>query len=559
MKYYSKLVAAFLSLALIMTFVPPADSLSLYAEDEDEPYTVIAQQEDINRDEELPVYTAPDLPFMYSFPDYMKGVFVTPGVDFPLADEEGTPLSNEQIDAGVTDLLDRVAEQGLNTIIVATSADSVFYSTDVNETVEKSVVEYIISPAKARGLFVYLEFEIDTLLNSLTDISIENRINQFAIDVRNFTFKYPCDGIVLDGYYASKSGVSLSDYMTGGSGIGYDNWLSENNSYIFSLAAAAVHKTDNTIPVGIALNDVWLNYSSVTDSDDESTESIEGAMEPSEAGSPTSADFEALEDGYADTLSYIQNGYADFMFVKTDASIGDPDVPFKSITGWWDEQATAAGIPMYVSHANEKVCTENTGWYSPDELVKQVIAAKELTSCKGSAFNSLPALKRDRGESTTALQNFYNNSLDVAGLDSELEMTLPTSREYKTEEPTAIFAGSFDPNFPIFFQGEPVELNEAGRFYFTVDLEVGVNTFKLQSKAKAVTYKITRTVQVLRSMYPAEGPLYVDGETTINISAIAYRGSSVTAAINGKNITLKETDGQSEGLDPNSYYSRFSG
>jgi N-acetylmuramoyl-L-alanine amidase len=138
-------------------------------------------------------------------------------------------------------------------------------------------------------------------------------------------------------------------------------------------------------------------------------------------------------------------------------------------------------------------------------------------------------------------------------------MTLPTSLEYKTEEPTAIFAGSFDPNFPIFFQDKPVELNEAGRFYFTVDLEVGVNTFKLQSKAKAVTYKITRTVQVLRSMYPADGPLYVDGETTININAIAYRGSDVTASVNGKSITLKETDGQSEGLDPNSYYSRFSG
>jgi N-acetylmuramoyl-L-alanine amidase len=57
----------------------------------------------------------------------------------------------------------------------------------------------------------------------------------------------------------------------------------------------------------------------------------------------------------------------------------------------------------------------------------------------------------------------------------------------------------------------------------------------------------------------SDKPLYVDGETTLSLDAIAYKGSSVTATINGKTVELKETDGQTEGLDPNSYYARFSG
>jgi N-acetylmuramoyl-L-alanine amidase len=578
MKSFYKFVSVFLCIMITAAFSPNAaftafpTALSVSAEDE--PYTVIVQQEDINRDEDLSVQAAPELPFMYSFPDYMKGVFVTPGEDFALTDEEGNPLSDADIDSNVSVLLDRVTEQGLNTLIVATSAEDVFYSTDVNDTVEKSVIEYIITPAKERGLFVYLDFEIDTLLDSLAETSIEDRINKFAIDVRNFTFKYPCDGIILDGYYASRNTETLTDYMTGGSGIGYNNWLSENNAYIFSLAAAAVHKTDNTIPVGIALTDVWSNYKEISDSEtvtdnvtenstenntDSNTEDEADGSSNSIIGSETAADFEALSDGYADTLSYIQSGYADFMLVNTDGAIGDDVVPFKTITQWWNDKAVAAGIPMYVGHANEKICTDNTGWYSPDELVKQVIAAKELAGCKGSAFNDLYALEVNQGASTTALQNFYDETLDVEGLDSELEMTLPTSRDYKTEEPTAIFAGSFDPNFPVYFQGKEIVLNEAGRFYFTVDLEVGVNTFKVQSKAKAITYRITRTVQILQkgTMIPADGPLYVDGETTLLIGVIAYRGSDVSATVNGKNLTLKETDGQSEGIDPNSYYTRF--
>ncbi|MDR0986339.1 MAG: N-acetylmuramoyl-L-alanine amidase [Ruminococcus sp.] len=543
-KPFSKIVGVLLSVFMTVGLFPAIPAIA--EEGLPEGYTVIAPQAPINRDEELPVYVPEEPSYLYSFPDYMKGVFVTPGVDFAIKND-GVLLSDEEIAANVENLLDRITARGLNTLIVETSADEVYYSTDINNTVEKSVLEYIISPAKARGMFVYLNFQIDTLMSSLSGLTIDDRINKFAIDIRQFTVKYPCDGIIFDGYYASKDGVSVSDYLAGGSGIGFDNYLLDNNSYIFSLAAAAVHKTDNTIPVGIALEDVWENY----ESDEETGNVVNGPA--------TSAGFEALSNGYADTLSYIKNGYADFMLVKTDGAIGDSNEPFKAVTSWWGNVAAESGLPMYIAHANEKICTDNEGWYSPDELVKQVIAAEEIESCKGSAFTSLYALEDNELESTTVLEKHYSDSLDIEGLNSELEMTLPTSTNFKTEEPYQIFAGSFDPNFPIYYQGNEVVLNEAGRFYFRIDLEVGLNIIKLQSKAKTITYNITRTVTVLKGMSPSEGPLYVDGETTLSIDTIGYKGSSITASVNGKIIELNETDGQTEGLDPNSSYAKFQG
>ncbi len=507
-----------------------------------EPEYDTVPQPDIGRDETLPAFTEPDSTPMYSFPDDMRGAYVTPGVDFGAGGEEGEKPSEEQIAESVSQMLDTVEKNGLNSVIIMTdSGGEAFYSADMNETVEKPLIDYAVEAAKERGLYVYLNFSIGFVLDGLKDEELQERIDRLAITVHGFTVKYPVDGIILDGYYSSKNNTSLSDYVTDGSGIGYENWLTDNGAYVFGLAADAVRRTNNTVPVGISLNDVWANYTT------------------EEKGSETAVNFEALTDGYADTVSYVQNGAADFIMLKADGSLSDSEEPFKEIVQWWNGYAEEAEIPLYVRHMNERICTDAEGWGSPDELVKQVIAASDCGSYGGSAFNSLSALDDDIMQSTSVLMKHYDDEIDVEGLNSELEMTLPTKTTFKTEEPTVIFAGSFDPNFPVYYQGKEIKLNEAGRFYFTEELDVGLNTFKFQSKAKVITYKITRTVNVLKSVSPADDTMRVEEQSTIALSAIAYKGSTVTASINGKNVTLKEAEGQLDELDPNSNYTKYIG
>lgn len=533
------------AIAVSMTFSADVSSalgsINAFAE-EDSDIVVIAPQEDINRDEDLADFVEPEYTAMYSFPSEMRGVYITPTVDYAAANEDGAEKSSEEITDEVEKMLDTIEADRLNTVVINTDYKGrFFYSTDINETVSRSVIEYAIDAAKERGLYVYLTFSIDTILNSLENMSLQERIDYLALKVHAFTVKYPVDGIILDGYYSSKNNVSLNDYMENGSGIGFDNWLMDNGAYVFSLAADAVRKTNNTVPVGISINDVWANYT--TD----------------ENGSETSVNFEALTDGYADTVSYIKKGYADFIMLRAEGSRSDSTEPFDEIAGWWDNYASEAGIPMFIRHINEQICTDAEGWGSPDELVKQVVAADDYSSYGGSAFNSLSSLESNMMDSTTVLMKHFDDTIDLEGLNSELEMTLPTKTTYKTEEPTVIFAGSFDPNFPVYYQGKEIKLNEAGRFYFTEDLEVGVNTFKFQSKAKIVTYKITRTVNVLKSVSPSESTMHVEEQSTISLSAIAYKGSTVTAKINGKSVTLKEVEGQLDELDPNSGYTKYVG
>lgn len=496
----------------------------------------------VQRDEELESFTEPEYVPMFTFPDEVRGVYINPEKDFALTDENGEPLSEEEIAAGIDKALDAAQDKSLNTVIISTSDENgIYYSLDVNKTAVRSPAELCVERAADRGMYVYVTFNINSALSGITEETAKARIDRLALIAHNFTVKYPVDGIIIDGYYSRRDGASFANYIENGSGIGYDNWLLDNGAYVFSLVSDAVRRTSNSVPVGISINDIWANYTT------------------SEEGSETSVNFEALTDGYADTLGYIDRGYADFVVVKAEGAFGSETMPFEDVVGWWNEKAQSAGIPMMVDHINERVCSDYTGWGSPDELVKQVIKADDYDACIGSVFNSLSSLEANTEESTSVLVKHFNDQIDREGLNNELEMTLPLSTKFKTEEPTVIFAGSFDPNFTIYFQGEPIELNEAGRFYFNMDLDVGVNTFTFKNKGKTVTYKITRTVNVLKSVEPDVSEMRVEEQSAITLSAIAYKGSEVTAEINGKSVELKPVDGQTDELDPNSNYTKYIG
>ena len=102
--------------------------------------TVIAPQPDIGRDEFLPAFDEPDAAPLYSFPDNMRGVYVTPTVDYAVPNEDGEPLTEEQISAGVSEMLDTAEKNGLNSIIIMTDRKGeIFYSADMNEIIEKAV------------------------------------------------------------------------------------------------------------------------------------------------------------------------------------------------------------------------------------------------------------------------------------------------------------------------------------------------------------------------------------------------------------------------------------
>ncbi len=483
-----------------------------------------------------------DIQFMFTLPDNMRASVITPGVNFCL-DEAADSAS---VTAELEEIFTNFSEIGLNTVIINTVyKDSAYYNTDMNSSETFDPTDIAVSTAYNYGISPYVVLDLSHILAECTDGS--KQIDTLISEVHRFALKYPCDGIILDDYYMRRNTETFGTYMDDGSGIGYSNWLYDTAEQLFSTAAEVVHMTNNSIAVGFMINDMWANSSTNPE------------------GSETADGTQAYYDGYSDTKSFIEKKYVDFALLRAYGSLTDGMLPFESVTGWWGDLTADYDIPMYIVHYNEKIGTyDYTGWAAEDQLLRQLTLSKDIDSYGGSVFNSYERLMQNPMGTTSTLTSYFNEQINEESLFSELKVVSPAKQNFTTSEPSVTFMGSFDSNFPVYFNNAPIQLNEAGNFYFTKDLNVGINTFTITHKSKTITYKIERKIIVMKSITSSisEGKtLQVDGGTKINLSVRAYKGSDIYGVINGVTVPMKESEGKTneDEDDANSSYVKYTG
>lgn len=480
---------------------------------------------------------------MFALPDNMRGVELDPGKDF-FASE----MTEDELCEEVADIVSKLISWQMNTVIINTSYDGINYYLLDNEIDPLSVM---IDTARENGLNVFLNFDVssvdvlcvsDYVSSDIFVNPLESKIRAVTNIVHRMTASYRIDGIIIDGYYNEDNAENFYIYQQNSDGYGFNEWLCENNNYIWSLMFRSIRATSNSVAVGISISNMWAN------------------SDMNENGSATADEYQALYDGNADTLSYIENGYADFVYLKTKGSITDYSLPFETVVSWWNNVAENADIPLFVSHANDRIGSDFRGWSMYDQIVKQLDLIKDYSAYHGSSYRSYESLVGNLGTSTDLLVKYFGDNVDMDALDVELTMVSPTKYNYTTYDPTVKFQGSFDENFEILFNGYPIELNEAGNFYYEKELKVGTNTFSISNKGKTLYYTITRKVKVLNGVTPASGvDMYVEENSRINVTVEAYKGSSVSATLNGVTIYLTEQESMSDDLDENSAYAKFTG
>jgi N-acetylmuramoyl-L-alanine amidase len=476
----------------------------------------------------FPAYGAPDiyepppaepLPYTPNFflPHNMRGILISPGVDFALTPEDGAAWITRELDV----IYENILGIGLNSVIIKTSTpEEAFCDLDMNRTGKLDIVELAINRARAYHLNVYLIYDIGHSVNPGDDAAAA--INSLVSEIHKLTLKYPCNGIILDNYYNDPDVNNFSRYMRNGAGIGYENWLYDSTEYLFETAGAVIRKTDNSVPVGVMINSQWADS------------------------------FE----NFADTKKYIEEGYVDFIMVRCRDTLAGG---FEEAAQWWSGLCEENNLPLYLVHHNELI---GNGW-AEDQLLRQLSVAKEnISAYSGSVFNSYVSLESNVLNSAAKLKEYYDGLIDEESLMRDLVMTSPRNFSFTTFEPTVDFMGTFDRNFDVYFNDQRIVLNEAGNFFFPEPLSIGWNSFTIRHKDSTYTYRIERRIIVMREIDDsiAEGKtLRVEGGTSINLEAVAYRGAAVSATINGQTIRLVEQAGTLDDADINSAYTSFTG
>lgn len=481
----------------------------------------------------------------FNMPGEMRGVFLVPGSDFLTAEDADEKAVRAEIDAALQNALDLT----MNTVIVDTAyGDGVIFAADEGQQpVGFDAMQYLVEQCREKDLYIYAIIDASRFTDqqsAVASLSIGGAMGGFdrlSANLKAFAENYNVDGILLDGYTSDQESVSYSLYRAVGSSIGYANYLRQTPKAMVETAAKTIRKFSPGIQVGLLADGVWANSGE------------------EEGGSATKAEYTALSSGNADTKAFVEEGLVDFVAVKAYGSLTDEAEPFGEVVGWWAQVASENDVRMYVVHASEKAGSGEPGWQAAGQLAAQVASASELPSVGGSIFNNLHRMVEDPGQSTTKLLGFYKDEeVEPEKILAELEMTKPAQTTYTTFEPSVTFTGASDPEEKVTLNGEEIKTDNTGYFTITKELKAGSNQFVVEHKDKAITYTITRKIQVLKEISPT-GSISTEGSMSVAISAVAYQDASVYATINGATVpmAIDESAGSEENRD--SSYATFVG
>ena len=436
-------------------------------------------------------------------PGELRGVWLRPGVDY----DKGGKQDEDEVKKALSTLFGQLQSWDMDTVLLPLfeNGKALFTTSTTEPYATWDVTAYIMALAEGLDMTVYGVLDL-SVVGDITAADAVTKLTALVADVAACGL----DGLYLTGYTVDGEG-DYAAYVAAGGGD-RTAFVRQSVTRTVTATVKAWREATPTAYVGLLAEPLWAT------------------AETMENGCAVTGLTAAYDKG-ADTRGWIAAGLFDCVMAELPTAVGDKEADFTTLLTWWTALCTEQQLPLYVSHA------AGADWDSPDQLAQQLLACKNSTAWKGSAFDSYAALKEDKDGSTEALFKVYSGTLQSEYITDTLKITNPSKKYITTKESQITFSGSADPNFPLTVDGEKLPLTKHGFFTWSAELEPGNNVFTFSHKGETVKYTVTYTVTVLDSMYPSSS-LTLDGGSTLTISAIARKNSTVYAIINGKKLKM---------------------
>lgn len=202
--------------------------------------------------------------------------------------------------------------------------------------------------------------------------------------------KYPVDAVHFDDYFYPYpvAGQTFDDDAAydryGGSFASRAEWRRDNINQLVREMAARIKEIRPGTQYGISPFGVWRN----------------AANDP--LGSDTRAGVQTYDDLYADTRTWVREGWIDYICpqVYWSAQPLDQQVPanYSVVTPWWAEVARGTGVQLYIGEALYKAGdpAQPAEWQDPAELSRHLTLAAKYPEVKGHIFFAARDVATDR-------------------------------------------------------------------------------------------------------------------------------------------------------------------
>ncbi|PZH07011.1 hypothetical protein C1I97_17290 [Streptomyces sp. NTH33] len=188
--------------------------------------------------------------------------------------------------------------------------------------------------------------------------------------------RYPVDGVHFDDYFYPYPVADLpfdddAAYARHGGGFASRAaWRRDNVDRLVREMAEAVRRVRPGARFGISPFGVWRNAST----------------DP--RGSDTRAGVQTYDDLYADTRTWVEEGWIDYVVPQLYWNIGLAAADYATLVPWWAEVARGSRTKLYVGEALYKAGdpAQGVAWRDPDELSRHLALAAGYPEVRGHVF-----------------------------------------------------------------------------------------------------------------------------------------------------------------------------
>jgi len=201
-------------------------------------------------------------------------------------------------------------------------------------------------------------------------------VREYVLNVvMDVVSRYDIDGIHFDDYFYPYRIDSLRflDHITfsryGKDFENLDDWRRDNINQFISAVHDSIEATKPQVRFGVSPFGVWRNQ----DSDP--------------TGSKSQADQTSYDDLYADVLTWLKNGWIDYVAPQLYFGIGYNKADYQKLLDWWVKNTY--GRQLYIGHAAYKIGTESDSlWGDPLQVANQIMLNRRSFQVDGSIFFS---------------------------------------------------------------------------------------------------------------------------------------------------------------------------
>jgi uncharacterized lipoprotein YddW (UPF0748 family) len=205
-----------------------------------------------------------------------------------------------------------------------------------------------------------------------------------AMVVQDIVQRYDVDGIHFDDYFYpyKENGQTLPDkHLFDADPRGFTriaDWRRDNINRLIESVHTVIRTTNPSVQFGISPFGVWRN------------------RENDPRGSDTRAGVTAYDDLYADVLTWLQQGWIDYVAPQIYWSTTYKPAAYIHLCQWW--AANCYGKKVYIGHAAYKLGNapaSDPGWNDPAQLALQIRTLRNYEHICGSIFFSAQSLLKN--------------------------------------------------------------------------------------------------------------------------------------------------------------------